>query len=75
MTVNVTMLISSIPENYPSDDRTHRYEDGPDVAYTYMLHGSGALVVQKRSEGVHDTEVVYGPSAWESVQGDAGSGR
>ncbi|MBE4761769.1 hypothetical protein [Streptomyces caniscabiei] len=75
MTVHVTMLVSSLPEGFPHDERTIKYEDTGGSKYSYMLHNSGALLVFKRTGGDNDVEVTYGPSAWESVQGDAGSGR
>lgn len=75
MTVHVTMLVSSLPEGFPADKRTINYEDSKGSTYTYVLHPSGALLVFKRADAGNDVEVVYGPSSWESVQGDAGSGR
>lgn len=71
MTVHVTMLVSSLPEGFSEDERSITYADSRSREYTYMLHNSGALVVHKAGE----VEVVYGPSAWESVQGDGGTGR
>jgi hypothetical protein len=75
MTVRVTMLVSSLPEGFSQTDRTIEYEDTGSSRYTYNLHGSGALFVFKKADGSNGLEVVYGPSAWESVQGDGGSGR
>ncbi|MFH8581648.1 hypothetical protein [Streptomyces zaomyceticus] len=68
MTVRVTMLVSALPEGFPADERTVSYEDSDDVTYTYTLLDSGALRVNKNREA--GAEVVYGPAAWESVQGD-----
>lgn len=70
MTVHVTMLVSSLPEGAPDDDRSIEYTDTGGSKYAYVLHNSGALMVYK----VGEVEVVYGPSAWESVQGDSGTG-
>jgi hypothetical protein len=75
MTVHVTMLVSSLPEGAPQDDRTIRYEDAAGSTYSYVLHNSGALFVYKRAGGDTGLEVVYGPTAWESVQGDGGAAR
>jgi hypothetical protein len=75
MTVHVTMLVSSLPEGYPADERTIKYEDDSSDRYTYTLHGSGALTVYKKTDVFPEVEVIYGPSAWESVEGDAGTGR
>ncbi|MFE7547118.1 hypothetical protein [Streptomyces gardneri] len=68
MTVQVTMLVSSLPEGFPADERTVSYEDTGDVTYTYNLLDSGALRVNRNRDLA--AEVVYGPAAWESVQGD-----
>ncbi|MFF8250089.1 hypothetical protein [Streptomyces griseus] len=74
MTVHITMHASSLPEGYPADERGQDYEDTSDVRYTYSVHQSGALFIWKRERGPSpEVEVVYGPSAWESVQGDIGS--
>jgi hypothetical protein len=72
MAVHVTMLISSLPEGFPHDDRTINYEDTRSSRYTYRTLDSGVLVVLKGS-GVgidNEIEVMYGPAAWESVTGD-----
>lgn len=75
MTVHVTMLVSSLPEGFPHDDRTITYEDGGGSKYTYRVHSSGALYVCKKTGPDREkTDTVYGPSAWESVQGDVASG-
>ncbi|MGW2520555.1 hypothetical protein ACWC09_26770 [Streptomyces sp. NPDC001617] len=72
MAVHVTMLVSSLPEGAPHDDRTIRYEDTADSRYTYKTSEGGVLVVLKGPPSGLDNriEVMYGPSAWESVQGD-----
>lgn len=76
MTVHVTMLVSSLPEDFPADERTTEYQDIENSKYTYSLHNSGALIVYMTDDRLFpEVEVIYGPSAWESVQGDAGSGR
>ena len=75
MTVHVTMPISSLPEGAPHDQRTVTYEDAGGSKYTYTLHPSGTLVVYKKADGSNEVDVMYGPSAWESVQGDGGTGR
>lgn len=75
MTVHVTMLVSALPEGFPVGKRTIEYEDGGGDRYTYALHGSGALTVYKKTDATPEVEVIYGPSAWESVQGDAGTVR
>lgn len=75
MTVHVTMLVSSLPEGFPHDERTIKHDDDAAGKYTYTLHPSGALVVFKKADGANEIEVMYGPSAWESVQGDGGTGR
>jgi hypothetical protein len=62
------MLPSAIPEGLPDDDRTISYEDRDDVSYTYTVLEGGALRVNRNREAT--AEVVYGPTAWESVQGD-----
>ncbi|PWS51780.1 hypothetical protein DLE01_09650 [Streptomyces sp. FT05W] len=75
MTVHITMHTSSLPEGYPSDERGQNYEDTSGARYTYTLHPSGALTVWKQEGGmpIPDIEIIYGPTAWESVQGDASS--
>ena len=75
MTVHVTMPISSLPEGVPHDQRTVAYEDAGGSKYTYVLHPSGALVIYKKADGSSEVDVMYGPSAWERVQGDGGAGR
>lgn len=72
MAVHVTMLVSSLPEGVPHDDRTISYEDTGGSRYTYKTSEGGVLVVLKgpRSGLDNQIEVMYGPSAWESVQGD-----
>lgn len=65
------MLVSSLPDGYPEDDRVTPYVDADLTKYEYSVHASGSLVVWKQSRGKHSAEVVYGPSAWESVQGDS----
>jgi hypothetical protein len=70
MTVHVTMLASSLPLGFPHDERTIKYEDEGGDRYTYLLHRSGALTIYKKTDIFPEPEVVYGPSAWESVQGD-----
>ncbi|WP_066952348.1 hypothetical protein [Streptomyces lushanensis] len=71
MTVHVTMLPAAIPPGLEPSSRVVSYEDEDEVRYRYLLHDSGALIVRRTK---HDeetvTEVVYGPSAWEGVQGD-----
>ncbi|MDX2800188.1 hypothetical protein [Streptomyces scabiei] len=74
MTVHVTMLVSSLPEGAPHDDRAIEYKDADGTKYTYVLHNSGALVIHRRNSDGNSAEVIYGSAAWESVQGDAGSG-
>jgi hypothetical protein len=74
MTVHVTMLVSSLPEGFPHNDRTTSYEDSGSSKYTYALHPSGTLVIYNKTGGANKVEVMYGPSAWESVQGDGGTG-
>lgn len=75
MAVHITMHTSSLPEGYPQDERGQRYEDTSDVRYSYVLHQSGALVVFKKGSAMvfPEVEVIYGPTAWESVQGDSDS--
>lgn len=76
MTVHVTMLVSSLPDGFPHDERTVDHTDLEDSKYTYSLHSSGALIVYRTDDKLFpETEIVYGPSAWESVQGDPGTGR
>jgi hypothetical protein len=75
MAVTVTMLVSSLPEGYPHDERDIEYADAGGRTYTYQLHPSGALAVYQKSEGRNELHIMYGPSAWESVQGDGGTGR
>jgi hypothetical protein len=72
MAVHVTMLVSSLPEGVPHSDRTIRYEDTGGSRYTYKTLDGGVLVVFKgpRSGLDNQIEVMYSPSAWESVQGD-----
>jgi hypothetical protein len=71
MAVHVTMLVSSLPDGAPQDDRTIRYEDAGRSRYTYRVLDSGALMVLKGVGVDNEIEVIYGPSAWESVQGDS----
>ncbi|MFF1298121.1 MULTISPECIES: hypothetical protein [unclassified Streptomyces] len=71
MAVNVTMLVSALPDGVPQDERTIRYEDAGRSRYTYRVLDSGVLVVLKGIGVDNQIEVMYGPAAWESVQGDA----
>jgi hypothetical protein len=75
MTVHITMHAASLPDGYPADERGQDYEDTSDARYTYTLHPSGALAVWKKDADmpISGIEVIYGPTAWESVQGDAGN--
>ncbi|MFF3753912.1 hypothetical protein ACFYYH_26175 [Streptomyces sp. NPDC002018] len=71
MTVHVTMLPAAVTPGLEQSSRITSYEDHDGVRYRYLLHDSGALVVRRmQSDEETVTEVVYGPSAWEGVQGD-----
>lgn len=73
MTVHIVMHASSLPEGYPTNGRGQDYEDSAGARYSYTVHQSGALYVWKKTDSNPEVEVVYGPTAWESVQGDSGS--
>lgn len=75
MTVRIVMHASSLPQGYPSDERDQNYEDTSGARYAYTVQQSGALTVWKLEGGMPlpEIEIVYGPTAWESVQGDARS--
>ncbi|WP_143661836.1 hypothetical protein [Streptomyces glaucescens] len=70
MAVHVTLLGSSLPADYPQAERTISYDDAEGSRYTYKTLDSGVLVILKGSGMNNSIEVMYGPSAWESVQGD-----
>ncbi|MER7951917.1 hypothetical protein ABTY59_31440 [Streptomyces sp. NPDC096079] len=71
MTVQVTMHTSAMPEGSPAARRTVTYEDHDGAKFVYSVIAGGALRIGTNGEA--QPEVVYGPSAWESVQGDAAS--
>ncbi|MFJ1900421.1 hypothetical protein [Streptomyces sp. NPDC088115] len=66
MTVRITTHDSGVPIVHT---------DTSDLRYTYALHQSGALTVYKKATDMvfPEVEVIYGPTAWESVQGDSDS--
>lgn len=71
MTVHVTLLPAALPPGLEPANRVISYEDQDDIRYRYLLHDSGALVVRRtRHEEATVTEAVFGPAAWEGVQGE-----
>ncbi|MFD5031984.1 hypothetical protein ACFVWX_20335 [Streptomyces sp. NPDC058220] len=71
MTVHVALLPTAIPPGLEPSSRIVSYEDRDGACYRYLLHDSGALVVRRTHRDEETaTEIVYSPSAWESVHGD-----
>ena len=74
MSVNVTVMPAAIPHHLRDQgpQRGIEYEDRGDTEYVFEVLASGALVVWKDTRGSDvgtDVEVVYGPTAWDNVQG------
>jgi hypothetical protein len=77
MSVEVTLLPATVPPRFAEVDveRVRRFEDrtdGEQIRFEFSVPPSGALVVWRLSDP-HFTpvaEVVFGPAAWEEVQGD-----
>ncbi|SEL47856.1 hypothetical protein [Streptacidiphilus jiangxiensis] len=74
MSVHVTVMPAAIPPHLRTEEITRQlnYNDGLDVEFVFEVLPSGALVVWKGNPGSDvgsAIELVYGPAAWESVQG------
>ncbi|MBT2368901.1 hypothetical protein J7E88_27185 [Streptomyces sp. ISL-10] len=77
MSVDVTLLPATIPPRLAEEDidRIRRFEDrtaGEQLRFEYSVPPSGALVVWRLSDPnlTPEVEAVFGPAAWEEVQGD-----
>ena len=74
MSVRITVMPAAIPHHLRNQEVTRQinYNDRDDADYVYELLVSGALVVWRGKPGSDvggEVEVVYGPMAWENVQG------
>lgn len=75
MSVYVVLLTTTVPPHLSEEaDRTRSHEDrtwsDEPVEYQYSVHQSGALVVWRCPNGAKpEVETVYGPAAWETVDG------
>ncbi|MFI9585871.1 hypothetical protein ACIHCQ_29410 [Streptomyces sp. NPDC052236] len=77
MSVDVTLLPATIPHRFRDEDlsRIRRFEDRTDagqIRFEYSIPESGSLIVWRVTDP-HVTaavETVFGPAAWEEVQGD-----
>ncbi|MER5871953.1 hypothetical protein [Streptomyces sp. NPDC002044] len=76
MTVQVTLLPATIPAHVQAEapSRVREFNDDNSTAegvrYTYSVKPSGSLVVMRQDSEGHRIETVFGPSAWEEVDGD-----
>jgi hypothetical protein len=76
MSVDVTLLPATIPHRLRDEDipRTRRFPDegtGEGAAtFGYSIHASGALVIWRTEPNAWKVVTVFGPSAWENVEGD-----
>ena len=75
MSVYVALLTTTVPPHLSEEaERTRSHEDrlqgDAPVEYQYSVHQSGALVVWRCPHGAQpEVETVYGPAAWETVDG------
>jgi hypothetical protein len=73
MSVDVTLLPAAIPPRLRDEDvtRVRRFKDreGDQGAFQYSVLASGALAIWLVTSSATVVDMVYGPSAWESVQG------
>ncbi|WP_042426203.1 hypothetical protein [Streptacidiphilus anmyonensis] len=74
MSVRITVMPAAIPHHLRNQEVTRQitYNDRDDAEYVYEVLVSGALVVWRGRPGSDvggEVEGVYGPTAWESVQG------
>ncbi|MFF0065762.1 hypothetical protein ACFYRC_30285 [Streptomyces sp. NPDC005279] len=77
MSVDVTLLPATIPHRFHEEDvdRIRRFEDRTDggkLRFEYSIPDSGSLIVWRVTDPHVNAEVetVFGPAAWEEVQGD-----
>jgi hypothetical protein len=74
MSVHVTVMPAAIPHSLRDQKptRTIGFNDTSSTKYVFEVLPSGALVVWKGEPGPDadsEIEVIYGPAAWENVQG------
>lgn len=75
MTGHVTLLPATVPAHLreAGSSRVREFNDDSSAEgarYRYAVRGSGSLVVWRQDDSGHAIETVFGPSAWEEVEGD-----